>query len=251
MEREGRASAAPEPWIAHSRAAPNSGTSWQSCPGSIRKPAPPRAGSSLRRRQTVEPLRKSPPRTFPAIPLRIRLRKGSTSKVAGFYSATRDRVMPPLRGLLLLRRVHLHILTSTLTRQEDVAVTVADAAFGKKGCSSLGFRYGGRSRPIYDTNSRLRPGDADMETSPATGGAFYPDAPIVGLDDALADRQPQSRASPRRMIAPPKTVEDVRQVLGRDPWAGVPNDNLSMALALACAKRYATALGRELESVSE
>jgi hypothetical protein len=67
--------------------------------------APPRAGSSLRRRQTVEPLRKSPPRTSPAIPLRIRLRKGSASKVAGFYSATRDRVMPPLHGLLLLRRV--------------------------------------------------------------------------------------------------------------------------------------------------
>jgi hypothetical protein len=90
-----------------------------------------------------------------------------------------------------------------------------------------------------------------METSPATDGAFYPDAPIVGLDDTLADRQPQSRASPRRMIAPPKSVEDVRQVLGRDPWAGVPNDNLSMALALACAKRHATPLGRELESVSE
>jgi hypothetical protein len=34
----------------------------------------------------------------------------------------------------------LGILTSTLTRQEDVAVTVADAAFWKKGCSSLGFR---------------------------------------------------------------------------------------------------------------
>jgi hypothetical protein len=54
----------------------------------------------------VEPLRKSPPRTSPATPLRIRLRKGSASKVAGFYSATRDRVMPPLRGLLLRRRVH-------------------------------------------------------------------------------------------------------------------------------------------------
>jgi hypothetical protein len=26
-------------------------------------------------------------------------------EIAGFYSATRDRVMPPLRGLLLLRRV--------------------------------------------------------------------------------------------------------------------------------------------------
>src|ERR1700732_4352721 len=76
-----------------------------SYPGSIRKPAPPHAGSSLRRRQTVEPLRKSPPRTSPAIPLRIRLRKSSASKVAGFYSATRERVMPPLRGLLLHRRV--------------------------------------------------------------------------------------------------------------------------------------------------
>jgi len=53
------------------------------------------------------------------------------------------------------------------------------------------------------------------------------------------------------MIAPPKSVEDVRQVLGRDPWAGVPNDNLSMALALARAKRHAPPLGRELESVSE
>ncbi len=43
-----RALAAPEPWIAHSRAAPNSGTSWQLYPGSVRKPAPPRVGSSLR-----------------------------------------------------------------------------------------------------------------------------------------------------------------------------------------------------------
>jgi hypothetical protein len=31
----------------------------------------------------------------------------SASKVAGFYSATRDRVMPPLHGLLLLRRVQI------------------------------------------------------------------------------------------------------------------------------------------------
>ena len=27
--------------------------------------------------------------------------------MAGFYSATRDRVMPPLHGLLLLRRVQV------------------------------------------------------------------------------------------------------------------------------------------------
>src|SRR6202022_2430879 len=66
------------------RAAPNSGTSWQSCLGSVRKPAPPRAGSSLRRRQTVEPLRKSPPRTSPAIPLRIRLEKVQPRKWPGF-----------------------------------------------------------------------------------------------------------------------------------------------------------------------
>jgi hypothetical protein len=50
-----------------------------------------------------------------AIPLRIRLRKGSASKVAGFYSATRDRVMPPLLGLLLLRRVHVPRGISAIT----------------------------------------------------------------------------------------------------------------------------------------
>ena len=55
-------------------------------------------------------------------PVRIRLRKGSASKVAGFYSATRDRVMPPPRayycsaayivtGALLDRLTHhVHIL---------------------------------------------------------------------------------------------------------------------------------------------
>src|SRR6202040_4404353 len=108
----------------HSRAAPKSGTSWRSCLGSIRKPAPPRAGSFLRRRQTAEPLHKSPPRTSPAIPLRIRLRKGSAWKVAGFYSATRDRVMPPLRGLLLHRRVHFGAQASFEFAAFDSAATL-------------------------------------------------------------------------------------------------------------------------------
>src|SRR3984893_17248059 len=85
--------------------------------------------------------------------------------------------------------------------------TPADAAFWKKGVQLAWVSMRWPISPIHDTNSRLRPGDADKETSPATDGAFYPDAPIVGLDDTLADRQPQSRASPRRMIAPPKTVE--------------------------------------------
>jgi hypothetical protein len=65
-----------------------------------------------RRRQTFEPLRKFPSRISPAIPVRIRLRKGSASRVAKFYSATRDRVMPPPRGLILLRRVHLQLQQS-------------------------------------------------------------------------------------------------------------------------------------------
>src|SRR4029453_11289318 len=51
---------------AHSQAAPNSGTSWQPSPGSIRKPAPPPAGSSPQQKQTVEPLRRSPLQTSPA-----------------------------------------------------------------------------------------------------------------------------------------------------------------------------------------
>jgi hypothetical protein len=72
---------APEPWIAHTQAAPNSGTSWKSCPGSAQSPAPPRAGSSPRRIQTNEPPHKFPPQTSPAA-LRINVRKRSAPKVA-------------------------------------------------------------------------------------------------------------------------------------------------------------------------
>jgi hypothetical protein len=54
------------PCCARSRAALNSDTSWRSSPGSIRKPVPPPAGSSLQQKQTVEPLRKSPLQTSPA-----------------------------------------------------------------------------------------------------------------------------------------------------------------------------------------
>src|SRR5207245_8359061 len=61
-----QASAAQVPCCARSRAAPNSDTSWRSSPGSIRKPVPPPAGSSLQQKQTVEPLRKSPLQTSPA-----------------------------------------------------------------------------------------------------------------------------------------------------------------------------------------
>jgi hypothetical protein len=63
-----RPSAVPAAWTAHSRVARNSGTSWRSYPGSAQRPAPPRASSSLRRIQTVEPLRTSPLQTSPATP---------------------------------------------------------------------------------------------------------------------------------------------------------------------------------------
>jgi hypothetical protein len=56
----------PVPCCARSRAAPNSGTSWRSSPGSIRKPVPPPAGSSPQQKQTIEPLHKSPLQTSPA-----------------------------------------------------------------------------------------------------------------------------------------------------------------------------------------
>src|SRR5580658_3603407 len=42
----------------------------------------------------------------PRAPLRIKVRRGSASKVAGFYAATR-RTMPPLRGRLLRRRTQI------------------------------------------------------------------------------------------------------------------------------------------------
>jgi hypothetical protein len=77
----------PVPCCVHSRAAPSTGTSWKSSPGSIRKSAPPRAGSSPRRIQTVEPLRTSPLQTSPAPPPNQSPERFSP-KVVGFYSAT-------------------------------------------------------------------------------------------------------------------------------------------------------------------
>jgi len=108
-EREGRASAVPAAWTVHSRVAQNIGTSWRSYPGSVQRPAPPRACSSLRQIQTVEPLRTSPLQTSSAGPPNQSPERFSP-KVAGFYSATCDRVMPPLHGLLLLRRVQPELL---------------------------------------------------------------------------------------------------------------------------------------------
>jgi hypothetical protein len=97
-EPEVRASAVPAAWTAHSRVARNIGTSWRSYPGSVQRvsaASPLLFPSTNTNRRTAAD---SPLQTSPAAPVRIRLRKGSASKVAEFYAATRDRVMPPLRG---------------------------------------------------------------------------------------------------------------------------------------------------------
>jgi hypothetical protein len=47
--------------------------------------------------------------------------------VAGFYSATRDRVMPPLRGLLSLRRVQLGSEMVISTNRTDITGTYKTA----------------------------------------------------------------------------------------------------------------------------
>ena len=60
----------------------------------------------LRRRQTVEPLRKSPPRTSPATLFDSDFEKVRPQKWPGF-TPPRSRKMPPLRGLLLHRRVQV------------------------------------------------------------------------------------------------------------------------------------------------
>src|SRR5689334_12370959 len=52
-----------------------------------------------------------------------------------------------------------------------------------------------------------------------------PDLATVGLYDPAGDRQPQPRAAGgarARFLAAVEMLEDVRQVLGRDPLAGVP-----------------------------
>jgi hypothetical protein len=82
-----RASAFPALCSAHSRAAPNTGTSWRLCPSSIPKPAPALPfGKNKTTNRCISLHRK-----FPRPPLRIDVRKGSAPKVAGFYSATQPQ----------------------------------------------------------------------------------------------------------------------------------------------------------------
>jgi hypothetical protein len=83
-EPAARASAALEPWTAHRGAAPNTGTSWRSYPGSIRKPAPARPldeDKPSNRRINFQ-------RKHPWPPSESMFGKGQPPKVAGFYSAT-------------------------------------------------------------------------------------------------------------------------------------------------------------------
>jgi hypothetical protein len=70
--------------------APNSGTSWRPYPGSIRKSAPPRAGSSPPQTQTAESPHKFQPQTSRP-PSESKSGKGQPQKVAGFYSATQPQ----------------------------------------------------------------------------------------------------------------------------------------------------------------
>jgi hypothetical protein len=58
--------------------------------------------------------------------------------VAGFYSAARDRVMPPLRGLLLHRRVHSGILLTYFARREAHLIADAPHAFAAAGIPGVG-----------------------------------------------------------------------------------------------------------------
>jgi hypothetical protein len=141
---------APEPWIAHTQAAPNSGTSWKSCPGSAQSPAPPRAGSSPRRIQTNEPPHKFPPQTSPAA-LRINVRKRSAPKVAGFYSATQPQnvaapwptIAPPRTGSQSAlrgsggRRHEVHNLGRLLGRHAMGILSVCFRRLRRRGCRTI------------------------------------------------------------------------------------------------------------------
>ena len=63
--------------------------------------------------------------------------------------------------------------------------------------------------------------DREEESAAPTQRALCPDAPAVTFDDALGDGKSESGAStiaPRRL---PKSVKNMRQVIGRDPGAAV------------------------------
>src|SRR5690606_22030323 len=83
------------------------------------------------------------------------------------------------------------------------------------------------------------------------GRAVHRDGAAMGLDDALAYREAQPRAAPRRALAPPEAVEDARQMLGRDAAAGILDDDLDGVLALEPADQDPAAFGRRFQRVAE
>src|ERR1700730_17438496 len=110
------------------------GHSWRNL---VRPRVPPKLSTCTKKQQRAER-----GRALPRNELKTPSRPFHWAEASGLCSK------PNELDILIASESVLDILTSTLTGQEEVAVTVADAAFWKKGCSSLGFRYGGRSRPF-------------------------------------------------------------------------------------------------------
>ena len=66
-------------------------------------------------------------------------------------------------------------------------------------------------------------GNREEKSTPASRCAFGPNASAVSLDDALGDGQSEPSALPTSLGCLPESIEDTRQVFGRDATARVRN----------------------------
>src|SRR5919112_282994 len=100
--------------------------------------------------------------------------------------------------------------------------------------------------------SSLAASGRDREAEPASPvqRALDGDVSAVRLDDAAHDREAEPGAAPLGGAgALPEAVEHVRQVLGRDPRAGVLDGEADAGRVAVGGERDAAAAGRELEGV--
>src|SRR2546426_9260685 len=165
--------------------------------------------------------------------------------------STSNTGQPPNRNVLLILPRGPHPLVAAALQNDDRKVRPALPGLW-------------RPRIARAASPGGLPGQGDRERRPPPRAAHDVDLAAVRLRDPLADREPESCARPLAgagagRVGPPKAIEDVRQVAGRDPDAGVGNAEGHSPMPVRKGRDvllpqldlHAAALGRVLHGVGQ
>src|SRR5690606_22789187 len=103
---------------------------------------------------------------------------------------------------------------------------------------------GGRTRVLFLDHTLYR-GEREGEHRATAQLALHPDPSTMRLDDAFGDRQAQAGSGPARVRCLPETVEEVPDLVGRDPRPRVRHGEDDLVSADLGRDTDGAALGRE------